>query len=448
MYHIASLMISIIFILLFSACFADKTQHITQIENEIQKDQNNALLHIQLAQEYFNMSIETNNNYTLRKALEEASLALELEPTDLKIQNIYYIIAYKMLLKSSDKLLLSKLKKLFPTLSEANLNVAPPSYIESLFLKYPSDKKQLYKLLKQALRENSSYPYTYIDLAYCYEKDNKYLFAEDILKRGLKLNIAAKEFNAYLLEIYFLQSDYIEAHNGCAIQNKDLSKKILYEAKKLLKIDPDNIAAKDALSLIYTRLGRFNMALASSERDYKVHDTIEYKNIYADNLIKLGKKEDFFSQGFHQDKTIRDDLVALAYFTNENWQASEVHLKRYIKNNRIENFYKYLFLAELQAKLGHKEEAKKTLTSLPKYVKLNQWHKKLKNYFLNKVTEVDLNRSANNACKKTEAYFLIGFKHFINNDTDTAKEFFKKVLDENIFSYVEYSQSQYFLNNM
>ena len=445
MNKLITLSIITIVIFLFQGCLAEKTEVITKLETQIKDDPKSAELHAKIAYQHYSESLKNKNIFSLEKAYEEAQKAHKLAPNNLPIKGLLYDISFSKTMFMKDKGAAQQIKKLFPDLYAANFNVAPPSYIDFLFVSNSKDaQKNQIKLLKSALQENPRFTNSYINLAVNYADLKRYNLATDTLQRGVKIAQDKQKiiFHAMLAEIYMEQSIVLESKNQCTSNDTTLSKKIIKEAKTAIQLDSNLLDMYALLSQTYSRLGQKELALHAAKTYHDKANNTESQYTYESALLEVGKKEKFF-------KAVNEntDIFHLAYaaFYDQNWNDTVKYYSKYIKDTKSKNFYRYIMLSLAKGKKENKNAMQNELKNLPPDIKWTDWKKNLKSHLIGELSEDQLLQLANTKCKKTEALFHIGFIAYIDNDNEKAYRYFQKVLDEKLYAYTEYIASYYFL---
>jgi len=310
-----------------------------------------------------------------------------------------------------------------------------------------NETKRKIKLLKKALVENPRFPEAYLVLAENYMDLNRYNLAIDVLQRGLNnTGLDLIQFHFYLVNAYILQSYYLESKSDCAAKDNTLTKNIIKEAKEVLRLNPNVKEMYMHLANGYERLGRRTLALESISKVKENNNTEDNQVIYEEYLLINGAKDRYFN---YSKKGITSDSLgnlANAYFYNQEWDKAVNNYKKYIDELETkDNFYAYYSYANVMRLSGKNSESIKILEHLPDEIEINEWKQLLIDVFVNKIDDEVLLQKSDNVCKKTEAYFWIGMK-YMKIDKDKAKQYFQKVLDEKVYSYVEYAASKYYLD--
>jgi len=421
------------------------TNSMAEVQNifNLQNNKNDALVQIKEAFKEYQQYLKNRDIFSIEKAYNKAQKAYQLQPSSLQIDSLFFQIAYSKLMLTKDKTIIPKLKTLFPILYNANQNIASPSYIEAYFTPKSNNNKRL-KLFKKALKENSKYPSTYLYLSDEYIAKDRYNLALDILKRGQKTGLLETEFHYSLAYTYMYKSIYLEDKNGCAADNKKLTKQIIKEAKAVLEKNPDITDMYRLLTSAYKRLGQKRLALYNAKTLYKKLDNNESLNSYALCLIAYNKGINILKDS--KDKIDKYTLIEY-YFYQQKWEKVITNLEKYIKDNNSTYIYDYILLASSKGKYINKKAMYQIMNNLPSHVKTDNWKNHLIEYFTDKISEDIFLSFADTKCKKTEAYFYIGFRYFIDNNNQKAKEYFQQVLDQKLYSYKEYVASEYFLRD-
>lgn len=401
------------------------------------------------ADRLFRKSLKDDDNASLKASFEKISKAIELDPTNLRMLFFYYHVGYANVEKRKEQSIIPNLKKIYPTLKNAGLDTIPPASLDLLLVDKDDNKTKL-KLLRRAISENKTYAYSYFLLSDIYSHDNLYEMSIDILTRGLKNNPSqADDFHYFLALTYSDKLYHLENILECGTLDIDLIKHIISEAKATLKINPKKYVMYSLLEISYNMLGQFELALESSRTDYQKskenNESEDASSSYQYSLLRNLNKNKFFQLLNSKEINSTDETLADAYFYSQEWaKASQKYEKLYLKKDNT-YFYGHLRLASTKEKAGDKVGSIKIMTNLSDKTLNKPWKKLLAEHFLRRIEDGELIRNADNKCKKTEAYFWVGMK-YLKNDKEKAREYFKKVLDEKIYSYREYTASWYFLN--
>jgi len=402
------------------------------------------------AEKYLGIAIRENNQTALNASFQFIDKALSQNRENLQIQQLYYMIGFIMLNQSKNPDIAKKLKSLFPNLYRMNANPAPPSYLDMLMLTEDKEQERI-KLLKKAMKENPKYADVYMVLSEDYLKKENYDLAIDTLQRGLK-NTGEREviFHYQLALAYMYQSYYLDEKMLCITDNKSLTKSIIKEAKATLKLNPGITDMYGLLAVSYARLGQNTLAVDAATKSYQKGNSKETLFMYEKALIENGEKEIYFKM-LTEGKTSGDlDNLSQAYFMNQDWgKASEIYKKMIDTKDESVYFYTYLKYA-ITASLSKNDngkEIKNILETIPGKMIKNIWQKMLVDFYSDKIGEKAFVESADTPCKRTEAYFWLAMKNLIEGTKEKAVEFFQKVLNEKVYSYVEYGASKYYLKD-
>ena len=443
MYKKIKVLVLVLFVLNLTGCLEQKNSTIKVLETELSNRGENAQVYAKLAQEYYKVALLNKNIFSLKKAYEASTKALSLEPQSMQYKGLVYDIGYTILVLTADTKVADKLKVLSPELMAINSKVAPPSFIDALLVDNSNDK-ELYRLLKSALKENSKFSATYIALAGLYEKDKRYNLAIDTLKRGLKLGGNEVTYHYLLANTYMDKSSELESKNICASNNDKLSKNMVKEAKEVLKLKPNAYNMYYILALGYERLGKSQLAVHSMKMLYDKQKTKENYDEYLDFLLTNGYKKKFFDM--NREKETTNYNLAMAYYMNQDWEKASSSFKKLFSEENV-GIYRYINFALSEGKLKGREAMLKAIASIPKDIKTTVWSKKILDYLTQKISREEFLKNVNTPCKKTEAYFYIAFNYFIDNNKQEAKRYFQKVLDLKVYAYVEYRASAYYLKD-
>ena len=412
------------------------------------QDESNTTKAIKLTQEakkYFRQFMQDNNTTMLKKSYETVAKAYLYDKNNQQIQSTYYIIGLVDLSVFKEQKVLEDLKKLFPIAYKMNLNPAPPSYLDMICLSNQADTKQKIKLLKKAIQENRKFSESYIMLASFYAEIQQYDLAIDILNRGLQ-NIQSDELRFhYLLAIVYQEKSYfLDDKLECAVVDKTLLKHIIQESKAVLRLKPDIDDMYYNLALAYERLGQPTLSIETMHQALKYNNTQENQRKYEEFLLQNGAKDEFFKRIKNGKGSGDLQQLANGYFYSQDWENVIRVLKKHISQDNTKHFYTYLKYAVAVSKIKGNQAGKKILQNLPTDIQSNPWINLLTKYYLDQVDDKELLAQADNACKKTEAYFWIGVRQ-IGYDNQKAKQNFQNVLKEKVYSYVEYAISNYYL---
>jgi len=395
------------------------------------------------AREMYVKALETQNKTMAIKAASLMKQALEQNKKDHQLQQTYYVVCATNVITFHHRESIAEAKKLFDVVYRYDKTMPPPSYLEATFLDKNATRQKI-DLLKKALRENPYFSDTYIDLGDAFIRLHRFHLARDILKRGMRMTQTdLVRFHYFLLLSYEEESYYAEEQSQCGSTDKTLIKKMIKEAKNVLKLKPDLVEIHMQLATAYERLGQRTLALAAAKKA-TADSSEESRMIYNGFLLGNGKKKQFFQRIKQGEKA---DLILLmeAYFYDQQWKkAAQVYKKYFVTAKGKDLFYKYYWYANSLRLSGKETEGKNILKNLPAEIKRNSWERLLEQFFFGQVDEEELLQHAKNACQKTEALFWTGMQ-YIHSDHEKAKRYFKKVIDEKVYAYKEYAASRYYL---
>ena len=274
------------------------------------------------AEKQFMQGLKSNDKEVIKNAYELAKQAQKNDVSNLRINQLYYGIGVARVSLFREKNIIDEIKNVFPNLRMANVNVAPPSYLDGLFLDKNETKKKI-KLFKKAIDENIKFPKSYFELADNYMKLERYNLAIDILNRGMKnTGLSQLEFHYSLVFAYMSQSYYLEGKLICIANNNTLTKKIIKEAKEVLKFNPNITEMYGMLAKSYERMGRFTLALDAARKNFDKNSSEESLVLYEEFLINDGMKEEYFKRKSKKENS--ESLINLgnAYFMNQDWKLA------------------------------------------------------------------------------------------------------------------------------
>jgi lipoprotein NlpI len=176
----------------------------------------------------------------------------------------------------------------------------------------------------------------------------------------------------------------------------------------------------------------------------KYNNTQENQRKYEEFLLQNGAKDEFFKRIKNGKGSGDWKQLANGYFYSQDWENVIRVLKKHISQDNTKYFYTYLKYAVAVSKIKGNQAGKKILQNLPTDIQSNPWIDLLTKYYLDQLKDKELLAQADNACKKTEAYFWIGVRQ-IGYDNQKAKQNFQNVLKEKVYSYIEYAISSYYL---
>ena len=397
--------------------------------------------YIKKANLYFSEASKKNSLQDLKKSYDTLLEASKKYPDNTVIKMLMYDRGLIYIKLKYNQEIANNLKKLYPLALTLNpLGAAPPSFIDSF--KYLKNPKKRAALLKKGLQENRYFIDGYFYLSEIYKQQKQYDMAAAILKMALKYEKDNK--NKYLIH-KTISSIYLEKFfndpEQCLSTNKEFLKKIIKELKSRVKLNPKDSDSYKMLSSFYNYLGQNQLAIFNAKKALELEplskDTITG---YGYTLIMSQKVDKFFKIA----KSQSSDNLTFAYFAIQDWKNAKKYAKLSLKDNP-KYFYSHLKFALSSAMVDGKEALKKYLLNLPKDVEVNSWEQSLIDFFTDKISKDELLKRAKNKCQKTEALFYIGFNYLIDGNKEMAKEYFKKVVDLKVYSFVEYTLSKYYL---
>ncbi len=400
------------------------------------------------AKEHYKAYLTQQDPQMLDRAIEEIDAAHTLHPDDLKIMQFYSAIGLSKIVRDKDRALADKIISFFPRLQEAHLNVAPPSYIESLFFDRDLERAKVAQLMRQAIAENPRFAPSYQILADLYMDQNSYNAAIETLKAGLKNDPNNVTLHLMLATAYLSKSLALEAKNLCGVKDNVLNRQILSEAKKAVGLSPNMTPAYSLMTIAYERLGAHAEAIDSAIKLYRADPQSERARLFlADTLIENGRKNEAMKYIPQSDSPERSNTLGHFYFYSQVWPKAVEYLRDYVQRSDSATFSDYLMLALALSK-SDPQASIQTLQNLPASVRVSAWQEDLIAYWMGDIDATALLAKANNPCKRAEALFLVGFRLWNDHHLPEAKSYFQKTLDQRCYSYEQHIAARYFLQTM
>ncbi len=427
---------------------------IRDIKKLIEKEPQNVELYLKLAKEYDNEYLKTKNIDHFEQAYLFSKKAYELNPMNINVVNHYYFYGTNYALFKKDYILLDSFSDIFNILINSNINAVPLSYIKASMIAYNEmNYKRIIGHLKDAMKENKNYLAIYDYLSTVYYDSKKYALSLQISKMGERLN--PNYFGFYKIQALSMMGIIREREkkNQCPLFNDEDNNKIVSLFKKAIQLNPQDLLSKEELTTMYNRMGKNRLAVFVMEQALKQNPKNEYikfqlvKN-YIENL-QLEKAKELLSEFSPKEEFKQNSInyeYTIVYILEKKWEAAYTYAKKnkqFIDKEKVGTFYTYLKFALLEKALGGSYNS---LNKLPDHLKLTDWHIFLKKYILDDIDEETLVKEASNKCKKSEAYFYIGYKSMFDGDLDKAKKYFENVVDLKVYSYQEYIISKHYLS--
>lgn len=423
---------------------------ITKLQNQFEKNTENALYHIKLGNEYEKLGKAKSSNHYFRKAIDEYSKALELEPTNTSLAFSLYQLTYTGVIEwYADIEDLSALYKRIEGNIRKNLN--PPHL--ALFQRESSrashgtvTEKQLEEILHKAHKENPLNARVSFLLSNFWIFKNHYILGIDILKRSLE----EQPDNQFLMMQLGVAYEAYANQNYCPYEHPSELKKSLDFLQKAAKQIPNSPYLNNTLTTLYERMNASILMLDSAKRLVASENSPENVSTLAGAYSNAGQLE--------KALTLNDELIsqgitnayinkAMILAENGDWQAAYSSAKKYLAGHKPLPIYSALMHLAMEAILDVK---KTSLSEMSRYVRteeLDVWEKALFDYWFDAISETELTALADNICKSTESSFLIGIKKLVNPDTkEQARAYFNAVLSSKTYSFVEYRVTQHLID--
>ncbi len=432
-----------------------ESEQVSHLKKEIEKDYNNVDLHIQLSNEYYNEFLKSKDKNSIENAYSEIKIAQSLNPMDLKLVSMCYEIGFNLVKETKKQEFLNELKTYFDILINANMNIAPISYLESIITPYNEENftKHII-LLKKALKDNYKFVDTYNLLSSVYIDTKKYDLALQIARMGTKL--APNYYRFYLTQATALQGkiDNNEQNNNCDLFNDKQNEEIIKLLQKAIKLNTqDTTYMRHMLSTIYKRTGKNKLSIflikQLVEQDPKNQDNLlQLIENYTEDL-QIDKSKELLATITPKDSELLNwynSEYATIYILERDWNKASEYFKKFLDGSKTDNFYRYFTYSIITNPKNI--NSFKELDNLPKYVKVNDWHNDLKLFVQQKIDEKSLLAKADNICKKSEALYSIGIINLLNGNETIAKKYFQDTVNLKVYSYTEYIHSKYYIKNL
>ena len=402
------------------------------------------------ANELYAEYLQTNNKDKLENAYEIIDELTSKAPDNLGLQGLYYDIARRYISEFQDKKALKKLEDITEKLYKKGLKTIPIEYFKALVIKKENPKKAI-EYLKQVIKKERNYTNAYDELVSIYASQKRYEEAISMLKSSInkvddKLPL---EYDLMLTEFQYY-GDLASVDDNVSYIGKEKLYKMINELYNLSKNIHKKLA-QEKFSLYVLEdssylLGKFNESyqyfLEKKKNNMFEEDEYAYKLLF---FYKKEKLEEFIKKN---KDAVTPRILYLYHFTKKDWEKSYKYAEEDLKENK-DYFYGYWRLALISLQIDkNTTRTKEIINSIPKKAFENSWQKRLKEYFLEKISKKDLLKIANdNIFKLTEAYFIFGMQEMAKGNKELADSYFNKVLELKLYNYVEYTLASFLLNS-
>lgn len=421
---------------------------IEKLQSQFENNSENALFHMKLGSEYEKLGKKQSSKYYYKKAIDEYSKALELEPDNLSLKFSLYQLSYFGVTDYFAEL--EDLISLYNTIDyPLRKNLDPPHlalfYRQTSRVSYDTiSDKQLLDTLYKALEENPLNARVSYLLSIFLIDDKHYVLAIDVLKRSLDLNSDNQYLNLQLGIAYeaYANQEY------CPFEHQTELKKSLDFLQKAAKEIPNDLELNHKLATLYERLNVSILMVDVAKKLVAADPSPNSQLTLAEALSNAGQQvkalaiyDELIDQGIVDAYLDR----AMIYAENGDWERSYASSKAYMKQKASVPLYPALLHLVMEDILSKEVTTQSEMSRYVNIESLDNWEKALYKYWYGSTSEKELIELADNICKTAESNFLIGIKKLKNNEKELAKRNFESVLASKTYSFVEYRVSKHLI---
>jgi len=449
-----------VFLLLsLHACALDKplsqsdqditNEEIRAVQKQLQEQPNDIVLNRKLIEAYLDKFNKNKSRKLALLLIEQAEKYLVLNSDDEPVKLVLYeFLARDALFKHSGKNL-PRLSTIFNNSALIKQTTyAPPSAIEAYILldrglnkgNIPLVKKKLH----DAIKENPNYTKSYRMLSSIYRLENRFNLAIAILRQSEKINANDPALYKTIGDLYINKA---RAKTSCFVADEANLKKALQAYRQAVKLSPDDTETHENLAELYHWTRKIPLYLHEAKRLYELDQkSLSGRHYYAESLFWRNPATAYLQIS----KLLQDDpndpltlsLQTRYYFMSGQWQQALKVSETQRSSAREYEFYRLLREYLILRKLGKADAARAFFTDKTAQIDLKDWELQLKKYYLGEITEQGLLSKSADVCEITEAYFYIGFDHWLKGNTGQARDYFNKTLSQGHPAYIEHNAAK------
>lgn len=377
---------------------------------------------------------ENNSVHDLYLAELEFKRALQAMPDNVQAQRLYYITLQNLAAKFPGTwfdIFAENFHTLNPRLKEL---MAPPALLEYRFLEArqaPAEEK--IAAVKRAIKQQPASSRSWIILSVLYEQEGQMYLA---LHSALIAKTIEPDAPTVLYRVGDLYSTIAE-HKSCSTEWPELSKRAIKNIAKAAALEHDSYFFKEHLSRLYINLGLYPLALDVAKQAVDLESNPSTNEALGLALLHMGehkRAQQIFKELTKDDNAAWLNLeLSLTAIYENNWnRASEYSNK--LSRHYPENLYDFLvshWLTQINTKSNE--------LPTPLHVSAkDQWQQEIKGYFRRETQRDRLIKKATNKCERTEAFFHTAMRYWLDGETQHAKDYLQRVLNERVYSYNEF----------
>jgi len=438
--------VGLLIVLMVAGCAPMDTPVSKELKQQIEHDENNAMLHAGLAEEYHRQFVQEKSLSALLAAKDSITKAETLEPNNLQIKRLSYAIIKDNALVFRDSEMIDELYRRFPDLKRAGIKVFPPSFIKAISYGRDAGEKETVQLLTQAMREEPDFVGSYALLAEYYNYKEHYDLAIDTAKRAIVKAPNYPDLYATLASAYYFKIAELEDADECGVGNVALNKSVLDAAAQAIRLDHEKFAEPMNIVMMqsYERLGQRELVLFLAEKVHKSDDT---DRPYAETLQINGRLKESMALLEQQTDSESSQTKAMGYFMQQDWKHSVGAFEEYFESAEELRYADYVYYLSALRMDGQTSKLEKTLATLRTMTFKRPWENTLIKFYLGEISKEELLQAAQNRCSTTEALFVLGMDALARKNVEEAKGFFRELKAQKIYSYYEYAVATYYLEN-
>jgi lipoprotein NlpI len=296
--------------------------------------------------------------------------------------------------------------------------------------------------LKESVRLQPALPSSHRVLGAVYRSQGKNDLAIFELKEAIRLDPYSAKNHKELAIVY---RNGVFSSDGCL----DLSivEPGIRSIKEAVRLDPNDAYSHFLLGWFFTLTGNFDLGIFEYKTATDLDNQSQYREKIAMAYLLKGDVDIALDRLLVtlEEKSSQEAIgnllydLSFAYLILNRFDEARVKAYSAVSNRVSKPAYakiiNYLALQQLQKK----SEAQALLLAHTRQNKPGSWEYDIVQYYLGIINEEKLLGKVSNPCKKTEAYFYIGYNYLINENREKAMSCFRIACDEKIYGFSEYA---------
>ncbi len=303
--------------------------------------------------------------------------------------------------------------------------------------------------LKEVIRLRPDDPWAHSMLGRTYFLIDKRELALFEAKEATRLD-PEYSFNHRMLGVLYMVNSYSDE----TCYDDEMTELGMNEFKQAVRLSPEDSYSHNGLGSLYGAKGSYDLALFEMKEAVRLFNSPNNRKWLGRALYQKGDYEVAileYNAALAMDLRLAELHVSLAwtYLLLNRAADSLKEIALYRKSNRRRStddvLCEYLSLKQT----GQNDKAAKSLSEhYTRDTNRKKWETDLLQYHLGRISEDELINSARHKCDRCDAFFYIGYSHFLQNEKQAAMNYFQKALDTNVYGSWLYTGARAMLEKL